>query len=577
MGLLACVLLALFGLLGLRLVQIQLWQGPRWVSAAERQRYATERRPAPRGDILAADGTPLARSLPHKTVIADLQILRDPGAAALALAPWLGKDPQSLAARMMRADRRVVYLARDIEPELAERIAALKLRGIGLEDSFRRGYLWGALGCHVIGCAGPDGGLEGLELFMEPLLRGIPGYRTYERDGTRRALSRGDERCFTPQERAARPGLAVTLTLEPAIQYAAEEELGRLMQQYRPVSAATTVMDARTGAILAMACSPRFDPNEPGASEAACRRNRAVTDCYEPGSTFKTFIAAMALDRGACSRADRFDCENGAWRLGYRTLHDAHAYGVLTFDEVIIKSSNIGAAKIGMRLGLDGVYSAVRAFGFGAPTRLDLPGERAGMVRLRPRWTRDSLLSVPMGQEISVTPIQLLAGYTAMVNGGILFRPQLVARITSPNGEQLFSLRAQPVRRVISPAASRAMREILRGVVDCGTGRTAWSKEYAIAGKTGTAQKVVNGCYSHEKYVGSFCGFAPASQPRLVCLVTVDEPQKGLGYYGGTVAAPAVREILRRGLNALGIPPRTPAEQALALAAYQQRRFVGGD
>jgi cell division protein FtsI (penicillin-binding protein 3) len=262
-GLLAAPLLALFGLLALRLVQIQLWQGERWSEAAERQRFACERRPAPRGEIRGADGTLLVRSLPRKIVIADLKILEDPAGAAQALAPLLGKKPEDLAARMKRDDRRVVYLAREIEPETAQQVAALKIRGIGFEDSFRRGYLWGSLACHVVGWANSDSGQEGLELFLDPLLRGIPGYRVYERDAARRPISRGDERSYTPPERAPRAGLSVTLTIDPAIQFVAEEELARLCQQFQPAGATVTVMDVRTGAILALAGLPRYDPNEP--------------------------------------------------------------------------------------------------------------------------------------------------------------------------------------------------------------------------------------------------------------------------------------------------------------------------
>jgi cell division protein FtsI/penicillin-binding protein 2 len=250
---------------------------------------------------------------------------------------------------------------------------------------------------------------------------------------------------------------------------------------------------------------------------------------------------------------------------------------VLSFDDSLVKSSNIAAAKIGLRLGTDEVHAAVSAFGFGQSTRSELPGEVPGLVRPRRVWTKDSLLSVPMGQEIAVTPLQLAAAYAAMVNGGMLLRPQVVASIGGVRGEVLYQMKPEPVRRVISPLASKDMREILTRVVLEGTGRKAWRREYSIGGKTGTAQKVVNGTYSHEKYVGSFCGFAPAENPRLVCLVTVDEPHKGLGYYGGTVAAPAVGEILHCALPAIGVPPRSLPEQQAAERDFKQRRAGGGD
>ena len=567
--------LLLFVALGARVVQIHIYQGQRWSKAAERQRYASERRPAPRGDIRGIDESVLVCSLPKKIVFADLKLLKDPAAAAQALAPLLDREPEQLLARMSRDDRRVVYLARHLEPELTQRIAALKIRGIGFEDDYDRAYLWGSLACHVVGWAGLDGGMEGLELSLNPLLRGIPGYRVYERDAARRPLCRGDRAGDKTQRTVRYPphaGVNVTLTIHPELQFVAEEELADLCHRFQPAAATALVMDVRNGAVLALACQPQFDPNEPAKSPSADRRNRALTDCYEPGSTFKTFIAAMALERRACSRRRGFDCENGAWRVGYRTLHDAHAYGRLSFDMVIIKSSNIGAAKMGLAMGMDGVYQTVKAFGFGTKTGIDLPGEARGIVRPRRVWTKDSLLSVPMGQEIAVTPLQLVSAYTAMVNGGVLFRPQIVQRLVSADGKELYRLRPQPVRRVISPETSKAMREILRATVERGTGRKAWCKEYAIGGKTGTAQKVVDGTYSHEKYVGSFCGFAPTQSPRLVCLVAVDEPDRRRGYYGGTVAAPAVREILRRGLNTLKVPPRSEQEQERAEKAFRQRR-----
>lgn len=570
-------LLLVFLALGVRVIQIHLGQGAAWSKVSERQRFASERQPAPRGEIRGSDDSVLVCSLPKKIVFADLQLLKDPNAAAEVLAPLLKRAPTDLKARMRRNDRRVVYLARDIEPAQAQRIAALKIRGIGFEEDYDRGYLWGALACHVVGWAGMDGGMEGLELGLDPLLRGIPGYRVYERDAARRPLCRGTLEDDPQPEFHPRPGIDVTLTLQPELQFVAEEELARVVTNYRPAGATAIVMDVRSGAILAMACLPKFDPNEPAESPAASRRNRALSDCYEPGSTFKTFIAAVALDRQVCSRDQRFHCENGTWRVGYRTLHDAHAYGTLNFDQVIIKSSNIGAAKMGMALGLDGVHAAVTAFGFGGKTRIDLPGEVRGIVRPRTRWTKDSLLSVPMGQEISVTPLQLVTAYTAMVNGGVLFRPQIIQRLANAEGKELYRLKPQPVRRVISPATSAAMREMLWSVVEQGTARKAWCKEYAIGGKTGTAQKVVGGTYSHDKYVGSFCGFAPAESPRLVCLVTVDEPDRRLGYYGGTVAAPAVREILRRGLHALSVPPRTAQQQDQAESAFRQVGAGGGD
>ena len=568
-------LLAGFACLGARMVQIQVLEREKWSRAAQRQRLSIERQAAPRGMITAGRET-VVQSVPRATLLADLKVLQDREAAAAALAPLLGCPAAGLVARMEQENRRIVYLARDLEPELAQQVRELKIKGLGFEESYLRTYPQGRLACHVIGWSGLDGGKEGLEFNLDGLLRGIPGYWVYERDAARRPLSRGHENTATPRASAPQPGLSVALTLHPGIQFVAEEELARVMRDFQPLAATATVMDVRTGAILALACQPSYDPGFPTQASAYARRIRTVADGYEPGSTFKAFIAAWALERGLCSRTDLIHCENGAWNLGYRTLHDTHAYGVLTFDEFLIHSSNIAAAKTGLRLGLDGTYAAVVAFGFGARTGIDLPGEFQGLLRPRKVWTKDSLLSVPMGHELTVTPVQLLSAYAAMVNGGVLLRPQVIAGISNARGETLYAMRPQPVRRVLSAQTSKSMREILRRAVEEGTGRKAWCREYAIGGKTGTAQKEAHGRYDHEKFVGSFCGFAPADRPRLVCLVTVDEPKKSLGYYGGTVAAPAVREILRRGLHALNVPPRSSIGQPQAVRQFEARTAGAG-
>ncbi len=564
-------LMAIMILLGVRMISIHVDQHEKWSNAGSYQRHASERSPGKRGPIKDITGKTLAYSASTMIVTADPTLLKDPKQASSSLATLLKKDPVALAKRMTQKNKRLVYLKRNVSHETAQKIKALNIKGIGFEAAYQRVYPLKQVGCFSVGWAGIDGGLSGVEYKLESLLRGIPGFRRFERDASRRAISRSTLHSPSSVAQPPQTGLSVTLTLHAGIQHAAEVELQKILEKYKPKAATCVVMDLQTGAILAMAGAPSFDLNKTSKVPLSIRRNRALSDCYEPGSTFKTFIAAMALEKGACKRSDRFFCENGSWRRGYRTLHDAHAYGWLTFDEVIIKSSNIGAAKEGLLLGRKGVYDAVTAFGFGARTKIDLPGEGTGIVRAFRKWTKDSLLSVPMGQEIATTPLQLVTAYSAMLNGGVLLRPQLVSSINGPHGEVLYAMRPQPVRRVIGTDVSRAMREMLHATVIRGTARRAWCEEYAIGGKTGTAQKVVDGRYSHDKYVGSFCGFAPVENPRLVCLVAVDEPVKSIGYYGGTVAAPAVREILRRGLHTLGIPPRSSQAQAMAKRVFDRR------
>jgi cell division protein FtsI (penicillin-binding protein 3) len=572
-GLILGFLLLLYVGLSLRLAHIQVAQGETWKQKADLQKTVRELQPGKRGPIYDATGElPLAYCIPRDTIIADMKLLKDREAVAKALAPILCISSQSLHEKMSRNDRRVIYLARNVEPELADKIRDLKIRGIGFEDEFRRTYPQGPLAANVLGWAGVDGGLEGLEKELNSLLSGTPGFLRYYRDAARRriALNDGDN----SDSRPPRDGLAVTITIHAQIQLAAEEELAKIMDEYKPKSATCTIIDVTTGAILAMACTPQFDPNEVTKSTPDHRRNRVVTDEYEPGSTFKTFTAALCLDKKLWRRNEMINCHNGAWFLGYRVLHDAHAYDVLSFDDVIVKSSNIGAAQIALRLGAGNFHAGLLAFGFGEKTNINLTGERRGTVHPCANWRKDSLYSVAMGHEVTVTPLQLVCAYAAVVNGGILYRPKIVQRIVNEGGEELYTLHAQPVRRVISEQTSKEMREILAKVVKPGgTALTAFCPEWAIGGKTGTTKKIdpATGTYSSTLYIGSFCGFAPVEQPRVVCLVTVDEPHKGSGYYGGTVAAPAVREVIRKALTVLNVPPRSADEQKKAIEESKKK------
>ncbi|HYF50604.1 MAG TPA: penicillin-binding protein 2 [Planctomycetota bacterium] len=567
-GVILSVILALYIGLSLRLAQIQVGQGTKWAKRAEQQRVVQEMNPGQRGPISDRTNLPLAFCQPCDTIIADLKILKEPATAAKKLAPILGIAPEALMQKMARDDVRVVYLKRHVAPEVADKIRALKIRGIGFEDEFRRTYPQGSLACHILGFSGIDGGKEGLELELNSILSGTPGYLRYYRDAARRLIALNDGAIGPGDSRPPRDGLSITLTIDARIQHMAEQQLAKVMEEFQPTSATCTVMDVSNGAILAMACVPSFDPNQPAQFPAESRRNRIITDVYEPGSTFKTFAAAMALEKKLWRRSESIHCENGAWRLGYRTLHDSHAYATLSFDDVIAKSSNIGAAKIAMRLGTGGLYETVIAFGFGDETDIHLPGEVRGLVRSKKVWTNDSIYSVAMGHEVGVTPLQLVAAYAAVVNGGVLYRPKIVQRIVNEKGEELYSLHPQPLRRVISEATSQQMREILAKVVQPGgTGMKAFCAEWAIGGKTGTTKKIdpVTRTYSSTHYIGSFCGFAPADNPRIVCLVTVDEPHKSAGYYGGTVACPAAREVLKKGMMVLNVPPKNADEQKKAI------------
>ena len=564
-AILALVILAFAGL-AVRLIQIQIFQAEIWRKKSLAQSVETLRVPAQRAPIFDAGSLPVAFNFKRESVLADLSILNDREAAAGKLALLLKLDPNTLYKELNRDDVRVIYLVRNIETEIADKVRALKIRGIAFEDAFVRTYPQGTLASHVLGFSGMDGGQEGLEKGLDKILRGTPGYIKLNRDAAGRSIALNGD-VLAECSRPPRDGSAVTLTLDARMQQSAEEQLAQIQEEFDPKSATCILMDPNTGAILALACTPSFDPNKPSSFAPDARRCRPVTDFYEPGSTFKTFFAAMSLDQNVWRRNETIFCENGAWRLPQRTLHDSHAYGNLTFDEVIIKSSNIGAAKISSRLGYPRMYEIVRDFGFGDSTYCGIPGESKGMVRAREKWTHDSLYSVAMGHEIGVTPLQLITAFSAVINGGTLYRPMLVQHVVGENGEERYAFKPQALRRVISPNTSREMRDLLaRVVMPGGTGAKAFMAEYQVGGKTGTTKKIdpATHTYSSTMYIGSFCGFAPADNPRLVCLVTVDEPRKGRGYYGGTVACPAVREVLRKGLTLLNVPTRTADEQRKA-------------
>jgi cell division protein FtsI (penicillin-binding protein 3) len=406
---------------------------------------------------------------------------------------------------------------------------------------YDRRYPFGALLSHVLGFESDDPACnEGLERTLDPVLRGVS--RTFEVsvDGRRRPID-------VPA--VATSGGKATLTIDVLLQKVVEEAMDELVGEFRPKWAAAVILDPRTGAILAISNRPTFDPNDPSRAPADARLNRAIVVPYEPGSTLKPFSAAFALDKGLVRPETMYDCENGLWKVGPRILHDHHPYGRISLAEIIIHSSNIGAAKIGCQtLGRTRLYECMKAWGFGMPTGSDLPAEDNGRLFPLSKWSIYSDTSVPMGHEIALTPLQLAAAMGAIANGGTLYRPFAVRRLEAADGSLLHEASPQAVRRVIGEKASREMVEILKRVVTEGTGKKAQVPGVAVAGKTGTSQKIdpVTRRYTHEKYISSFVGFAPADDPKMVMAVVVDEPHGA--YYGGTVAAPVVSKIVERGL-----------------------------
>lgn len=424
-----------------------------------------------------------------------------------------------------------------------------------------------SLAAHVLGFMGPVTrtnamtgeavtlaiGLDGLERTLNEHLSGRRGWREMEVGGNRAELVMNRQ-----QEVEAQDGLNAVLTLDAAMQHILETELGEIMARFNPASASAIVLRPRTGEILAMGSRPTYDPNAPGKSPIAALKNRMIVDSYEPGSTFKIVSIGAALNEGLTTLGERIDCERGSWLYKGRPLRDHDPLGVLSVEDVMMKSSNIGSAKIGLRLGDPGLFHYLTCFGFGERTGVMLPGEARGQLIPLKKWDGITGSRVSIGHSAAATPLQMAMAMAAIANGGKLMRPLLVDRLEDADGKVVMKNHPQIVRQVFKPETSKQVVETLKRVVSTdGTAAGARLGYYTAAGKTGTAQKLVNGEYSHSKYFSSFIGFFPADNPELLIYVAVDEPEKSKGYYGGVVAAPAFKNIALRAANHLNIRPET--------------------
>jgi cell division protein FtsI (penicillin-binding protein 3) len=542
--------------LGARLVHIHSGHGPELVASLQNQRKGRSMVPARRGMILDVRGRVVAANRRMADVFVDAALVNDVEELAQALGARLGLDSAEIARRInQRRSSRYVVVAREVGEVEAEAIRKLGVPAVGLSDRAVRTYPLGTSMAHVLGFVGRDGrGLEGLELALEKHLAGRDGVRATIRDARRRALRPLDQKSTPPID-----GGHLVLTLDAEIQRVVEVTLERTRQAFEAVGAVAIVMSPKTGDVLALACSPAFDPASAANIPEAIRRNRAVTDPVEPGSTFKPFIVSGALNGGVVTLTDKIDCRGGTFRVGGRTICDVSPHGVMTVAEVVTRSSNIGMAVIGQRMGPQSLHDAMRRFGFGERTGIECPGEARGVVYPLDRWTSYSVTSVPMGYEIGITPIQLITGFCAIVNDGLLLRPRLVRDLLAPDGTTIESF-AEPevVRRILPTNIARRMsREVLVSVVEEGSGRRAKLAHYASLGKTGTAKLTYTDRPGYEPgaYLSSFIGAAPARDPEVVVLVMVRRPNAKLGYYGGTVSGPAVKTILEETLAYLQVPP----------------------
>ncbi len=534
-----------------RAFQLQVHQQQMLKGMAQDQYVRQVEIPARRGDIFDRRGVPLAQSVDVDSIWVDPSMLPDEKLAARALSKALDLDQGDLFAKLVKA-RRFAWVKRQVTPVEVEKVNALKLPGIGFTKEPRRFYPQRELGAHVIGLVGTDGhGLDGLELAFESELSGDAATQRGFRDARgRKVLTHGVE------ENSARQGAAVTLTLDRHLQYVAEKALTRAVEDAKAPAGTVVVLDPTTGQILALANYPRFNPNSPAAAQKNALRNRAATDAFEPGSTFKAFVVAAALEEKLVSETTSFNCEKGAWRIGKHVINDTHPHESLDVTSILQVSSNIGAAKIGAALGRERLTAYYAKFGFGERAGLGLPGEGKGVIPF-PR-AEVSLATESFGQGLTATAIQIAAGYGALANGGILMKPYLVQKVVDPDGLTLIDNQPVQVRRVVSAANARRVIAMLETVVEkAGTAPRARMDEYRVAGKTGTAQKVdpVARGYS-DKRIASFIGVVPAEDPRLVVLVVIDEPKTDV--YGGIVAAPAFKEIATAAMPYLSVKASRP-------------------
>jgi cell division protein FtsI (penicillin-binding protein 3) len=556
----------LFSGFSFRLIYLQMLKHDEYAGLAAEKHVYKQPIYAERGAIFDANNEVLAHNVPCQTVVADATHLNNLDAIVDLVGVEL-KIPKSELAEKLRGDRRYIVLKRAV-PEafadsLREKLQAQNLHGVYFEHDSARIYPNGSMLCHVIGFTDFEHhGIQGVEASMDQYLRGEDGYRYIEhnRAGQEIVLYRG-------QERASRNGYQVHLTVDLNLQNIVENEIDAAMREYSPKKATIILMRPQTGEILAMANRPHFDLNLRADAKPEQMKNRAIIDMMEPGSTFKIVPAAAALNEHKVQLDTTIFCENGLWNFGGTALHDHKPFTDLSVKDILVKSSNVGAAKLALSVGEQKFYEYIRRFGFGERTGVELPGEIPGLIRPPQAWSKISITRIPMGHEVGVTPLQMTLAMAVIANGGKLMTPRIVKSITDADGKTVSTLSPVVLRQVISPQTARQIGDALRGVVsDRGTAAAAAVPGFTIAGKTGTAQKVdPKGGYDKDKYVVSFSGYLPADRPEFVGLVVLDDAQtsKPELNYGGLVAGPIFSRIAEKAARYLDLEPHEEIRKAL--------------
>jgi cell division protein FtsI (penicillin-binding protein 3) len=560
-----------------RLIYLQAAQHDWFRERARAQQQDAVETSAVRGVLFDRQGRELARSVDTESFFIVPGEVKDVEETAARLAKALGTDKDMLASRLRDAkesNKKFAWVARKVDEKQAAEIHALKLEGVYARKEPKRFYPNDQLAAHVIGFVGLDEtGLAGVEQFYNERIRGEGGKVFVETDA--------HGQTYQSFEVQSRPGQSVVLTIDQMIQYRTEQALVRAVESSHAKSGTAIVLDPRTGEILALANAPTFNPNDARSATPETRINGALQNVYEPGSTFKIVAYSAAIEEGMVRPDDKIDCQMGAITVAGRVVHDHHPFGLLTISEALAKSSNVGAIKLGLRVGNERMYDYMTRFGFGSRTGVELPGETPGILRSVARWQPSSMGSLAMGQEVGVTPLQMAAAFGALANDGVRIAPHLVREIRAADGSVVFATQAEQ-RRVVSTETAKALRGMLEGVTLNGTAKKAQLDGYTAAGKTGTAQKIdpKTRSYSTTKFIGSFVGFAPAENPAVVIIVVIDEPAGA--YHGGDVAAPVFREIAEKILPDLYVAPDSElkaaptglvAQSPSALKALEQARL----
>ena len=540
-------LLSGLAFLSFKVIYLQFLREHNLSRLATRQKNIVQQLPPHRGTIYDRDLHPLALTLEIDSIYANPAQIGQKEKTAQILSDILDISRQDLSRKLHRKGY-FVWLKRWASEVEANRVKSLGIEGLGIVKESKRFYPNGELASHLLGIAGMDGfGLEGIEKRYDSYLRGSPGWLWVQRDARGRKIASRVSDFIPPVH-----GYDVVLTIDEGLQFIVEKSLDTALSKIHAKSAIVVVMDPSNGDILALANRPTFDPNHFQEADPENRRNRAITDFFEPGSVFKIVTACAALQEKKVKRDQQFFCEKGAWKVVGHILHDHKPYEWLTFDQVIQMSSNIGTVKVAMLVGKQELYHYMKAFGFGVLTEIELPGEVTGVVKPVNQWSKTSITAMPMGQEVTTTALQLTTAFSAIANGGVLVSPRIVKEVRDRFQEPIKNVESHIKGRIISSEIASAMKEILSGVIENGTGTLAKMKEYTAGGKTGTAQKIEsNGTYSHSKFIASFIGFTPIEQPRLTICVIVDEPKPY--YYGGVVSAPIFKQIAVQSLKYLDV------------------------